>query len=964
MEPYRNILVFLADVTVRSLVLVTLAAGIIPVFRIRTAASRHAIWTMATVGTLLLAVLAPMMPPVSLRVLRPAPAVNVDLLVRHPDPPSSGSTVIVAASVARESAPPTRPVWPVAAAALYVAAASFLLIRMAFGYLFTLRLVRASRPVQHPWARGIYESAWISVPLTVGWLRPRILLPAGWETWESGKLQAVLAHERTHIARRDWAISMLAGWNRCLFWFNPVAWWLERNLSLLAEQACDDSALLLVRSDHYAQALLDMAAAVKTCQGRLVWEAIAMAQGTEVKKRIERILDETRQLPKAWTRSRWIALLACSLPLVYVTSVVRLTAQEPKTPAAMNEYLKGKRQFTPADVSTIEQYLVTNPHDLDIRSQIILYYYSNGMKQQRLAHILWLIANHSESDAAAFSSMGLSPRPNPLNDAADYNRAAGLWRQQVEAHPNDARVLGNAAQFLAQPGGDLPEAERLLLRARAIENGNVKWVGRLAELYAKAILGATGDPQFASVDADFASRIRTQLETSVEFPLVQMVGSRLTSVAMRAPVAAGVLNLDDHPLLVPAIDFGGRLLARGREVAQSAPVTQSSGSSGFQPVTKVDPVYPPLARQARIQGDVHLQCTTGPDGHVINIRGISGHPLLMPAAIDAVQKWVFPAGAAGQFVITVPFRLDGAVSPMISQGQLFRPAAPVTSPQAAQAPEPEGPPPVSKIDPAYPPLARQARIQGDVRLRASAGPDGHVTHLEVISGHPLLVPAAIEAVKQWVFPSATPERFVIVVPFRLDGGNASLRRAQPEEAAAMAATRDAMREVFGQRPGPPIEGVVGGIPQDARGGVVGGVANGVVGGVIGGVPGGAGDRVGPGVFRVGDGVGAWSASWSRDGAGQVRLRISGKALESRLIQKVDPVYPAEARAAGISGNVTLEVTIGPDGHVDNVKPLDGHPLLAAAAQDAVKQWVYQPTLLQEKSATVVTTVTLTFDLNQ
>src|SRR5206468_2124818 len=183
-------------------------------------------------------------------------------------------------------------------------------------------------------------------------------------------------------------------------------------------------------------------------------------------------------------------------------------------------------------------------------------------REQRLGHILWLIANHPESDAAVFTSLGVSPRPNPLNDPADHARVAAVWRQQTAAHPNDARVLGNAAQFFAQPGGDFPEAERLLLRARTIENSNVKWVERLAELYAKTILGATGDPHFASVDAAFANRVRAQLESSTEFPLLQMIAARLTGVAIRAPVAAGVLNLDDHPLLVPAIDFGGRLMAR------------------------------------------------------------------------------------------------------------------------------------------------------------------------------------------------------------------------------------------------------------------------------------------------------------------------------------------------------------------------------------------------------------------
>ena len=115
------------------------------------------------------------------------------------------------------------------------------------------------------------------MPLTVGWLRPKVLLPAGWERWPEDKLQAVLAHERIHVRRGDWAVGVLAGLNRSIFWFHPLAWWLERQLAQLAEQASDDAALLVVGTEPYARALLDMAAAVKTGQGRLTWEATAMA---------------------------------------------------------------------------------------------------------------------------------------------------------------------------------------------------------------------------------------------------------------------------------------------------------------------------------------------------------------------------------------------------------------------------------------------------------------------------------------------------------------------------------------------------------------------------------------------------------------------------------------------------------------------------------------------------------------
>jgi TonB family protein len=58
-------------------------------------------------------------------------------------------------------------------------------------------------------------------------------------------------------------------------------------------------------------------------------------------------------------------------------------------------------------------------------------------------------------------------------------------------------------------------------------------------------------------------------------------------------------------------------------------------------VTRVEPVYPPLARQAKIEGVVKLAAIIGKDGRVVNIQVNSGHPLLVPAAIDAVRQWVY-----------------------------------------------------------------------------------------------------------------------------------------------------------------------------------------------------------------------------------------------------------------------------------------------------------------------------------
>src|SRR5690242_15923873 len=98
-------------------------------------------------------------------------------------------------------------------------------------------------------------------------------------------------------------------------------------------------------------------------------------------------------------------------------------------------------------------------------------------------------------------------------------------------------------------------------------------------------------------------------------------------------------------------------------------------------------------------------------------------------------------------------------------------------------------------------------------------------------------------------------------------------------------------------------------------------------------------------------------------ASPARIRVSS-VEPGRLLNYVKPAYPPLARAARISGTVELEALIGTDGRLKEVRIKTGNPLLAPAAVDAVKQWVYQPTILNGDPVEVITTVLVTFTLNQ
>jgi TonB family protein len=94
------------------------------------------------------------------------------------------------------------------------------------------------------------------------------------------------------------------------------------------------------------------------------------------------------------------------------------------------------------------------------------------------------------------------------------------------------------------------------------------------------------------------------------------------------------------------------------------------------------------------------------------------------------------------------------------------------------------------------------------------------------------------------------------------------------------------------------------------------------------------------------------------------IRVGGNVQQTKLVSQPRPVYPVEAKQARIQGVVQLSATIGKDGAVQHLEVINGHPLLVQAAMDAVRQWVYQPTLLNGQPVEVVTQIDVNFTLSQ
>ena len=95
-----------------------------------------------------------------------------------------------------------------------------------------------------------------------------------------------------------------------------------------------------------------------------------------------------------------------------------------------------------------------------------------------------------------------------------------------------------------------------------------------------------------------------------------------------------------------------------------------------------------------------------------------------------------------------------------------------------------------------------------------------------------------------------------------------------------------------------------------------------------------------------------------------RINVGGNVQQARLVNQPRPQYPPLAKQARIQGTVRFTAIIGRDGAIMDLRMVSGHPLLVQAATDAVKQWRYQPTLLNGEPVEVVTQIDVNFTLSQ
>jgi BlaR1 peptidase M56/von Willebrand factor type A domain/Surface antigen variable number repeat len=298
----------------------------ISIFRLRSSAARHAMWTVVLIGMLLQIPLEIVAPPILLKTLPILPASTQARVMRSARPSRSAARATAPETHAREPVTFNRTPCRTAMTLFYLVTSLLLFLRLALGCWGLRKIVRGSMPIPSL-GPNVFEVTRVVVPGSVGGIRARILLPRAWRDWNAAKLGAVLAHERAHIQRYDWFTHLASRLTICIFWFHPLAWWIDRELARLAEEACDDVAVSETKDkEEYAATLVDIARGAASSGGVLGWSNISMATGSNVTRRVNRVLSRGLEVPRPFGRLAWATLLACSLPVIYLSSAVKIAS--------------------------------------------------------------------------------------------------------------------------------------------------------------------------------------------------------------------------------------------------------------------------------------------------------------------------------------------------------------------------------------------------------------------------------------------------------------------------------------------------------------------------------------------------------------------------------------------------------------------------------------------------------------
>jgi TonB family protein len=551
--------------------LVALAAVLPPLLRLRMPNAKLIFWQLVLAACLLL----PFMRSWKQGAAGGAVEVSTSIVALAPDPAASRFSLS-----------------PMASVLLLLEAGILIRFGLLFaGFLRLRRYRRQSRPLApaSPWGAeaDLRISEETAGPVTFGFRRPVVLLPAQFAAMGEPMRDAILCHEILHIRRNDWLFTVAEEFVRALLWFHPAVWWLLGEIQLIREQAVDREVVRMMRSrDQYIDALLVIA-------GRPQLDlapAPLFLRRRHLKQRVVSILKEVQM-----SRAKSISALAASLAMLavscwLVTGTFRLEA------APQIEADASGVSVDTNGAPLMHRRPVTYPPEA----------IAKGV-QGTVAVQVKLDSAGNVSDASVVSGPEELRRP-VLESVLSWHfspDAANSARQIAIAFALPQNAATQPAAVGAATPGPAPPAQPTVLKNITV--------------------------------AGLSDRQRDELVAQLPVHL----GDTVDESAIRR-LGQAIHAFDEH--LVFAVDGSGMLSIATPEVQRTAslPAIRVGGNAAANNlVTKVTPVYPPLAKVARVQGTVRFEATIGTDGTVLNLHLVSGPPLLAQAAMEAVRQWVY-----------------------------------------------------------------------------------------------------------------------------------------------------------------------------------------------------------------------------------------------------------------------------------------------------------------------------------
>ncbi len=452
---------------------------------------------------------------------------------------------------------------------------------LAVGFWRLRQYRRHSRPMGFRDGAALLLSHGVAGPVTFGAIRPVVLLPAQFPEFEPQVQEAILCHELLHVRRRDWLFMVAEEVVRSVFWFHPAIWWLLGEIGLAREQEVDRQVVALTRSrEEYVDALLAIAGARPQLD---LAPAPLFLRKRHLKQRVVSILKEVRM-----SKTRLVSSMAAALG-VLLAACWLVTATFPL--AAAPEVVAD------APGVTVEMGGATLMH----RSPVD---YPVAARQKGIQGTV--IVQVKTDGSGSVSDAQVLNGPEELRRAA--LQSVLNWHFTKDAAGSLRQV---SITFQSGPVNDVPSPAPVRVDAgQVLRSITIEGLSDQARADLMARLPVH--------EGDTLSRAQTAQVLQV----VKEFDEHLTP-ALR-PQPNGTLALLIHPsdAAPPRIRIGGNVQAT-------------------KLISQPKPMYPVEAKQARIQGTVSLLATIAKDGTIVNLEVISGHPLLVPSALDAVKQWVY-----------------------------------------------------------------------------------------------------------------------------------------------------------------------------------------------------------------------------------------------------------------------------------------------------------------------------------